>query len=264
MAVHYGLDLGVASHSYLAWELWQLGYSDQALLPSQAAWTLAQEVSHPFSLNGALIWAAILHQWRREALAAYELAMASTTVATQQGFAFCLARATVLHGWALTMQGQGEAGIAEIRQGLAASLTTGDRLWQPYFLSLLAEAYGENGYPEEGLNALAEALAVMDTTEVRFYGTELYRLKGELLLRQSSNNDPEAEACFHQSITFAQTQSAKCWELRATTSLARLWQRQGKRDEARQLLGDVYGWFTEGLDTADLMNAKALLDELTP
>ena len=263
LAAHYGLDLVVASHSYLAWELWQLGYPDQALLSSQMAERLAQEVAHPFSLNIALIWSAILHQWRREAPAAHDLAVASTTVATQQGFVFCLARATILHGWALAMQGQGGAGIAEIRQGLAASLSTGDSGWQPYFLGLMAEAYGEDGHYEAGLNTLAEALAMMDAMEVRFYGAELYRLKGELSLRQSSNNETEAESCFQQAITFAQTQSAKSWELRAATNLSRLWQQQGKHDEARELLAPVYGWFTEGFDTADLQAAQGLLEALS-
>ena len=152
--------------------------------------------------------------------------------------------------------------MAEMRQGLAAGLTAGDTLFQPYHLSLLAEAYGASGHPEEGLHALTEALAVMDTTEARFYAAELYRLKGALLLQQAVPDAAQAEACFHQALDVARQHQAKSWELRAATSLARLWQQQDKHAEARELLAPVYGWFTEGFDTADLQEAKALLDEL--
>lgn len=160
------------------------------------------------------------------------------------------------------MQGQSRAGIDDIRQGLAAELDTGAKLMQPYFLGLLAEAYGESGHPEKGLPRLTEALAVMHTTEARFYEAELYRLKGQLLLQQSSQNAGKAECCFHKAMVIAQNQSAKSWELRAATSLARLWQSQGKRQEAYGLLAPVYHWFTEGFDTADLQDARGLLDEL--
>ena len=135
-------------------------------------------------------------------------------------------------------------------------------MWRPYCLALLAESHGTLGQPEAGLTVLTEALALVDTTGERWHEPELYRLKGELLLQQSSDNQAEAESCFHHAISIAQNQQAKSWELRAATSLARLWQQQGKQDEARQVLGDVYGWFTEGFDTADLQDAKTLLDAL--
>jgi predicted ATPase len=141
--------------------------------------------------------------------------------------------------------------------------TTGAELARPYFLALLAEAYGMIRKPAAGLTALAKALTLADKTGERWYEPELYRLKGELLLQQSSDNHTEAETCFQQAIAIAQNQQAKSLELRAATSLARLWQSQGKREEARQVLGDIYGWFTEGFDTVDLKEAKALLDELT-
>jgi predicted ATPase len=160
------------------------------------------------------------------------------------------------------MQGHGEAGIAEIRQSLAASLATGGTLFQSYFLGLLAEAYGEGGHPEEGLPLLTEAVALMDDTEARFYGAELYRLKGTLLLRQVTPDESQVETCFQQSLTVAQSQQVKSLELRAATSLARLWQSRGKRQDAYDLLAPVYEWFTEGFDTADLKDAKGLLEEL--
>jgi predicted ATPase len=262
LAVRYGGDLGVASGGYLARTLWYLGYPAQALQHAQAVCTLAQEVAHPVSLAQALVHAAVVHQCRREVLAAHAQAAAGIALATEQEFVQWVARGTVLHGWALAMQGQGEAGLAEIRQGLAAELATGSTLYQPYFLGLLAEAYGAGGHPDEGLAALAEALAVTDTTELRYYGAELYRLKGALLQQQAVPEAAQAAACFHQALDVARQQQAKSWELRAAMSLARLWQSQDKRTEARQVLDEVYRWFTEGFDTADLQEARALLVEL--
>jgi predicted ATPase len=160
------------------------------------------------------------------------------------------------------MQGQSEEGIAQLRQGLTGYQATGAVQKRPYFLAMLAEAYKKAEQIEEGLIVLAEALAFAEKTEECWYEAELHRLRGELLLQQSADNATEAESCFQQAISIAQNQSAKSWELRAATSLARLWQSQGKRAEARALLAPVYGWFTEGFDTADLQEAKALLDEL--
>src|SRR5262249_37650178 len=150
----------------------------------------------------------------------------------------------------------------QINQGLRAYRATGAELLRSYFLGLLAEAHGTMGQPEAGLMVLTEALTLTETTGERLYESECYRLKGELLLQQSSDNPTEAESCFHHAISIAQNQSAKSWELRAATSLARLWQQQGKRQAAHDLLAPVYNWFTEGFDTADLKDAKALLDEL--
>jgi predicted ATPase len=262
-AVRYGLDLGVGAHSWLAWALWQLGAPTQALHHSQAARTLAQEGAHAVSLVFALLWAAFVHLCRREVSAVHELAMAAITLATEQGFTQRLAHATVLHGWALARQGQVEVGRAAIRQGLTASMATGSMLLQPYGLGLLAETYEAGGHPDEGLAVLAEAQAVMAVTGVQWYAAELSRLKGALLLRQAVPDVPQAEACFQQALAVARRQQAKSWELRAAMSLARLWQSQGKRAAARQLLAEVYGWFTEGFDTADLQDAKALLEALT-
>jgi predicted ATPase len=262
LAVRYGLDLGVGAGSFLARVLWSLGFPDQALQHSQAARTLAEEVAHPYSLAQALVYAATVHQCRREVLAAHAQAAAARTLATEQGLASWVARGTVLHGWALAMQGQGEAGLAAIRQGLAADLAMGSTMWQPYFLGLLAEAYGAGGHPDEGLHALAEALAVMDTTGLRYYGAELSRLQGTLLLQQAVPDAAQAAACFQQALDVARHQQAKSWELRAATSLARLWQAQNKRQEAHDLLAPVYAWFTEGFDTVDLQEAKTLQEAL--
>jgi len=263
LAVRFGLDLGVGSHNFLALELWSLGYSDQAMQHSQAARTLAQQVSHPYSLGTALLNAARVHQARREPQAAHEQAAALMTLATDQGFAYHLARGMVLHGWSLAMQGQGEAGITEIRQGMAAHTATGAKSGQPYFLGLLADAYGVSGHLEAGLEVLAEALVEMETSKVRFHAAELYRLKGVFLLKQPLPDVPQAEACLHRALDIARQQGARSWELRAATSLARLWCEQDKRQGAYDLLLPVYEWFTEGFDTVDLQDAGALLAQLT-
>jgi predicted ATPase len=262
LGVRYGNDLGVGAHGFLSWSLWQLGYPDQAMQHSEKAHILAQNLSHPYSLSFARVSAAFLYHFRRDALATHEQAEATRTLTAEQGFVLWWAVGTILHGWALAMQGQEEVGIAEMRQGIAAELATGEKTHQAHFLGLLAERYGEVGRLKEGLDLLTEALAVIDTTEARYYEAELHRLKGELLLQQSSDNAPEAETCFYRAISIAQNQSAKSWELRASTSLSKLWRSQGKRAEALELLEPVYSWFTEGFDTADLIDAKALLDEL--
>ncbi len=258
----YGEDAGVVCGSHDAWALWHLGYPDQGLTRSHETVTLAQQMAHPFSLGFALLFAAILHQFRREVCAAQERAEATINLATEQGFPHWRAQGAVLRGWALAHQGQTEEGIAQITQGMMDYRATGAALGQPHYLALLAEAYGTMEQPEAGLTALAEALTLVDTTGERWYDAELYRLKGALLLQQSSDNQTEVESCFHHAISIARSQQVKSFELRAATSLARLWQQQGKHQEAYDLLAPVYGWFTEGFDTADLQDAKALLDEL--
>jgi predicted ATPase len=258
----HGQDAGVLCRSYAAAALWYLGYPDQAWARSQEAVTLAQQLAHPFSLNVALGEAAMFHQCRREGQATQERAEATLVLATAQGFLHWRARGAVLRGWALAQQGQVQEGIEQITQGLMHYRATGAQLALPHYLALLAEAYGTIGQPEAGLTVLTEALALVDQTGVRLWEAELYRLQGALLL-QSSDNHREAATCFQHAMALAQNQQAKSWELRAATSLAHLWQQQGKYDEARQVLGDVYHWFTEGLETADLQEAKALLDLLT-
>jgi class 3 adenylate cyclase/predicted ATPase/predicted transcriptional regulator len=263
VAFRSGQDPGVTCLAYTTLALWILGYPDRTPTRSHQALILAQELAHPFSMAFALIWAATIpHQFRREALQAYQRAATAVAFSTEHGFALLEAWGTILQGWALAAQGQREEGIAQMHQGLAIHRTTGAEALQPYFLALLAEAYGKGGQIDQGLCLVAEALAAVDNFGERFYAAELHRLQGELLLQQSSDNATEAESCFAQAMVIAQKQSAKSWELRAATSLARLWQQQGKRQEAHDLLAPIYGWFTEGFDTADLKDAKALLDEL--
>jgi predicted ATPase len=258
----YGQDPGITCRSFAAWPTWVLGYPDQALQRSEEALKLAQEVAHPFTLALALVQATLLHQYRREAEKAQESAEALIALSTEQGFPQWLAFGTILRGWALSAQGDAAEGIDQMRQGLVARRATRSRLHEPCFLSLLAEAYGKVGHPEEGLTILGEALETVDNTGERYWEAELHRRKGELLLMQEGHKVEEAEECFQKALDIARRQQAKSLELRAAMSLSRLWQQQGKQEEARQMLADVYGWFTEGFDTADLQEAKALLEEL--
>jgi predicted ATPase len=180
-----------------------------------------------------------------------------------------LTEATILKGWTLAEEGQVEEGLIQMRQGLDAHAATGARLSRLYYLALIAEAHGKVGRFEDGLAELDEALDLVQITGEREHEAELHRLKGELMLKSCRVGSPhsineEAKQCFQDAIDIARNQQAKSLELRAVTSMARLWQQQGKKEQARQMLAEIYGWFTEGFDTADLKEAKALLEELTP
>jgi predicted ATPase len=263
LGLRYGaVNSEVSSLSYAAGTLWQLGYPDQALKRLNEALTLVQALSHPQSLAWAATFVGILRQYRREARAAQEAAEGAIVLSAERGFTDLLAYATTLRGWAMAEQERKEEGIALIQEGLAATRATGAELWRPYFLSLLAEACMETGRFDEGLSALAEALAAADKHEIRHYEAEMHRLKGELLLKQDDSKTAEAQNCFRRAVEIARKQSAKSLELRAATSFARLLAKQGKGGEAREMLAAIYGWFTEGFDTADLKDAKTLLDEL--
>jgi predicted ATPase len=242
--------------------LWVLGYPAQALRRSQEALTLAQEPAHAFSLAFAQFWAAMLHYQRREAPAVQVQTEALLTLATAQGFPYFVGAGTFMHGWALVMQGQSGVGLAQMRQRLTATLATGHRMSRGSMLIRLGEVAGHVGQVEEGQRLLAEALRAMEETSQGNMLIEAYRLQGELLLRQTVPDAAQAEACFQQALAIARRQQAKSWELRAATSLARLWQRQGQRAAARELLAPVYSWFTEGFDTADLQEAQALIEML--
>ncbi|MBI3796087.1 MAG: hypothetical protein HY268_03840, partial [Deltaproteobacteria bacterium] len=231
----------------------------------QEALALAQELSHPYSLAHALLWAAFLHQFRREAWAAQERAQEAMILSVEQGFPLFEALGIILQGAALIEQGRQEAGIRQMRQGLTSWQALGAGIMQPYYLALLAEAYGNTGRNEEGVKVLAEALALVAKTGERQYEAEIYRLKGELMFQphaQGAQSKGEAEGYFLRAVRIAQQQQAKALELRAVMSLARLWQSQGKKEEARQMLADIYNWFTEGFDTKDVQEAKTLLEEL--
>jgi adenylate cyclase len=240
-----------------------LGYPDQALIRSQEALALAQESSHAFSMGFALQYAAVLHQSRREVQLVQERAEAIIALAHEHGFVQWLAGGRCMWGWALIEQGKIEEGIAQLCQGMADWRAMGTDLARTHMLARLAEAYEKGGQIEEGLRILDEALALLHQNKECYYEVELYRLKGELLLQEGKRQKfKEVEESFLQAIDIARRQHAKSLELRAAMSLGRLWQRQGKRAEAHQVLTEICGWFTEGFDTLDVQEAKILLEAL--
>jgi len=240
--------------------LWLLGYADQAQQWRQEELARAQQVAHTPSLASAQLFAAILSQHRRDVAATQTYAEAMLALATAQGFEHRVAQGRIMRGWALAMQGDAATGVAHIQQGLEAIQSIGQKLNRPYYLVLLAEAYGQAGQPEAGLTCLAEALTLVEVTEERWWEAEVYRLKGELLLRLPTPDLPQATACLHQALEVARRQQARALELRAALSLGRLWQQQGKRDQAQQLLTAIYSWFTEGFETPDLQEARIWLE----
>jgi predicted ATPase len=256
----------VGSLVYAAWSLWVLGHPNQALKRSQEGLTLARSLAHPFSLAVAQGGAALVRQFCREVQAVREWVEINITLSTEHGFAFWATWGSILRGWALVEQGQGEEGIEQMCQGLAAYRATGAEIIRPYNLALLAEGYSKVGRVEEGLVLLNEARATVDTTGERMWEAELYRLKGTLTLQSevqhARSKVEEVEAYFQKAIMIARRQQAKSLELRAVMSLSRLWQPQGEKKEAHTMLAEIYGWFTEGFDTKDLQEAKALLEEL--
>ena len=261
-AFRMGNDPGVACRICAALTLWVLGYPAQALARRHDALTLAHALSHPYSLAQVRCWAAYVSQFYRDVPAVHMQAEAAVALATEKGFPFWGAAGTILRGWALVIQGQGEAGMAEVRQGIAAYRATGAALLVPYYCTVLADVAAHLGHTEEGLQALAEAHTRMEQQEERWWEAEVCRLRGVLLLRQPGTPQAEAETWLQRALDVARRQEAKSLELRAAMSLSRLWQQQGKGDEARALLAPIYRWFTEGFDTPDLQEAKALLEEL--
>jgi predicted ATPase len=262
MVFRMGRDPGVACGAFAAMTLWLLGYPEQALARLNDALVLAQALSHPYSLASARCYAAFVSQFRRDVPVVHEHADATVALSTAQGFPFWAALGTSCRGWALAIQGQGEEGMAQIRQGIASLRATEAALWGPFLCTLLAEIYDHLGHTADGLQALAEAYTLMEQQEERWWEAEIHRLRGVLLLRQPGTPQAEAETWLRRALDVARRQEAKALELRAAMSLSRLWQQQGKRADAHALLAPVYSWFTEGFDTADLQEAKMLLEAL--
>jgi predicted ATPase len=261
--VHGVSDQGIRALYFLAQVLCGLGFADQAQQRSQEALAMAQQGEYPPTLANAQVFAAALCQWRRDAVATRAQAQALMTLADAHGFGLRREQGRILRGWALAMQGRAAEGVAQIHQAFAAYPNMEPGLYRAYYLSLLAEACGQVGQPEAGLRAVTEALTLVATTEVRWWEAELSRLQGVLQLQLPNPDVSQAEAYFQQALTVARGQQAKSLELRAALSLSRLWQQQGKRADARELLAEIYGWFTEGFDTVDLREAQILLAALT-
>jgi predicted ATPase len=261
LAFLYGMDCGILGRALLGMQRLVQGYPSQGLQHSMEALRLAQAVTHPYTLASILIDAALIHWWRREVQPAQEQGEALIALASAQGFTLRAAHGALVHGWTRVMQGEADGGLTQMRQALSAIRVTGAAVTQSLFLGMFADACGYTGQIEVGLHALDEALAHVATTGERVWEAELHRLKGELLSQHATGQEA-AETCCQQALTVSQGQGARWLELRAAMSLARLWQSQGKRAEARELLAPIYSWFTEGFDTADLQEAKALLEAL--
>jgi class 3 adenylate cyclase/predicted ATPase len=259
----YAVDSRVVCLLWLSQALFALGYPEQARVRQGEALTSARELAHPNTIAQSLFCGWTLHHLLRDGREAREQAEALIALATEHGLPLWLATGVVVRGWALASSGRAKEGIAVIRLGLDDYRATGSELFSPYFLALLADAYGQAHQAAGGLSLLADALDGVERTGVRWIEAELHRLRGELQLALPKPDQSDADACFGRALAVSREQQAKFWELRAATSLARLWRDQGKRAEACDLLAPVYGWFTEGFDTADLKEAKALLDELS-
>lgn len=269
----YGNDTGVGCRLIGALALWHLGYPDQALAMSKEALDQACALAHPFTLVFAHYFHGVLHQLCMQASAVQEQVQAVLHVSAGHGFALYLAWGTILSGWALAQrarepfegqhalrQVQVEEGIGQMEGGILALRAIGAAVTLPSSLASLAQAYGQVGRVGKALDLLDEALVLVDENGERCWEAELHRLKGELMLKREEQAD--AEACFQCAVDIARRQGARSWELRAATSLSRLWHRQKKTAEARELLQGIYGWFSEGVGTADLVAARALLDRL--
>jgi class 3 adenylate cyclase/predicted ATPase len=261
-SLYGGHDPGVCGKNHAAQVLWLLGYPDRALKCTSEALALAQELGHPNSFAQALAIAAMGDQYRRERAVTAKRAEVVIAVSVEQGLAQWVTMGTILRGWGESDPMTSERDLAKMRAAVADWRAPGTRFYLPYFLALAAEVCCELESVDEAIELVAEALDLVDRTGERWYEAELHRLSGELLWVHDSSSGSAAERSFRTAIEIAQKQEAKSLELRATTSLARLLVRQGKRVKARAMLAQIYGWFTEGFDTADLKDAKALLNEL--
>jgi predicted ATPase len=258
----YGQDPGVTCLAFGAVALWLLGYPDQAVGRSREAIALSRELGQPSSLALALYFGAVLQQYRRDGPRVQESAEAIMAVAKEHEFSFWFATGQTMQGWALVEQGKWARGMALLRRGVSKFAATGGTTHRTYHLAGLAEAMGRAGQIEEGLRVLAEALAQVHATSEGFHGAELYRLQGELLLCREPGEVAcrEAETCFRRALALARQQQARSLELRAAMSLTRLYRKEGRPAEARPILAECYAWFTEGFETPDLKEAKALLE----
>jgi predicted ATPase len=225
---------------------------------------LARDLGHPFTLGGALAMGSMFNLLQRDIKALMELAEELIQLSHEKGFLLFSGIGNFKSGWAMSEQGYVQEGISRLKQGLAIYEATGQGFTRIELLACLAEAYGRARKASEGLKLLSDAFMRIEKSEERYFESNLYRLKGELLLMENkAKAETEAEACYFKAIDVAQKQQAKSLELRATMSLSRLWQMQGKKKEAHKRLAEIFSWFTEGFDTQDLIDAKALLEALS-
>jgi len=261
-AFHYGQDIGVSAFAVLSWARWHHGYPDRSARAADRALALSRQLGHAHTLAHSFWFASVAAVFARDVATVHARSNNCVALASEHGFALWAALGRILQGWAVAQKGEATTGIACIRGGMAAAEATGTRVCAPVHLALLAEALAFAGKIEEGLAALDDALAKAAVSGETGWSAEIHRLCGDLTARLPYPDPAKAEESFRTALAIAREQGTRGYELRAATSLARLWSEQGRQGEARELLAPLYGWFTEGFDTADLKDAKRLLDEL--
>ena len=261
-AFRYGQDIGVSAFVQLSWVLWHCGYPDRSARAADRALALSRQLGHAHTLTHALGLAGTAAAFAHDVATVRARGNDCVALASKHGFALWAAHGRILQGWAIAQRGEATTGIAHIRDGMAALEATGTRISTPFYLALLAEALALAGKNREGLAALDGALAKAAASGEKGWNAEIHRLCGELTGRLPYPDPAKAEDSFRTALAIAREQGTRGYELRAATSLARLWRVQGRRGEARDLLAPVYDSFTEGFDTPDLKDAKTLLDEL--
>jgi predicted ATPase len=262
LATRFGQDIRVAALSYRSWALWMLGYPVAALADASRAVRDAREIGQAATLMYALVHASLTHIHCGDYAAANTEANELVALADEKGALFWKALGTTVQGYVLALTGKAADAIQMITSGVTALRSTGSTLWMPSHLSYLAKAYAELGQFDNAWWCIGEAITVAETTKERWQEGDIHRMAGEIELLSPEPSTAKAEACFKRALEVARAQQAKSWELRAAMSLARLWRGQGKRHEGRNHLAQIHGWFTEGFDTLDLKQAKALLDAL--
>jgi predicted ATPase len=262
LATRFGVDAGVAILSHRSFALWLLGYPEAALRDTDDALKNAREMDQAATLMFALAYATIPYTLCGNYAAAAAYAQEVVALAEEKGSRFWKARGMMNQGCVLALTGRASDAIEMLISGITAYQATGAVLYMPLYLPHLARVHAELGQFEEAWRCVGEAMTAVETTKEKWREAEIHRTAGELTLMSPEPDAAKAEAHFERAIAIAREQKAKSWELRAATSMARLWRDQGKRQQARELLAPIYGWFSEGFDTLDLKQAKALLDEL--
>jgi class 3 adenylate cyclase/predicted ATPase len=263
LAARFAQDIRVASLSFRSLALWMLGYPDAALADAESARKDAREIGHAITLIYALLIGSLTQFLCGNSTMAIAEASESVALADEKGALVFKAVGTVALGCTFAVSGRAADAIRAIVPGITALRSSGATLWAPLHMSHLASAYAALGQFDDAWRCIGEAITAVDTTKERWWEAEVYRRAGEIALMSPERDQAKAQAYFERALDVARQQQAKSWELRAAMSMARLWRDQGKRDEARELLAPIYRWFTEGFDTRDLKEAKALLEELS-
>ena len=263
IAFRYTIHPIIHCLSFLSWTYWLLGYPEKAFQTHQKAVTLAHKIDHTFSLAVALTMGTWLHSYSRDIIMTQKVAETTISLSKEKQFKIQTMMGTFLKNWALAMQNKGEKTITRMCDAITTHRAAGSGQPGPILFARLSEAYAKFDKIDQAIDSIIKANELLNKSNERFWESEVMRLKGELTLLQTGGNQSEAESYLQKALNFSRRQKAKSLELRAAMSLSRLWQSQGKIEEARSLLAEIYNWFTEGFETADLKDAKALLDELS-